>query len=86
MAKAAGEHEEMEDGVHESAFVETVEDGTGYVADAFGDNPDDGRRAHCVDERAESDDDRQAHSHETNCLHVAVVAEVAEADDGADDC
>lgn len=85
VAKAAGEHEEMEDGVHESAFVETVEDGTGYVADAFGDNPDDGRRAHGVDERAESDEDRQAHSHETGGLHVAVVFEPAEADDGSGD-
>lgn len=85
VAKAAGEHEEMEDGVHETAFVEAIEDGAGYVADTFGDDPRDGRRAHGVDERAESDDDRQAHSHETDGLHVAVVAEVTEADDGADD-
>lgn len=85
VAEAAGEHEEMEDGMHETAFVEAVEDGAGYVADAFSDYPCDGRRTHGVDERAESDEDRQAHSHETDGLHVAVVAEVAEADDGSGD-
>lgn len=57
VAEAAGEHEEMEDGVHETAFVEAVEDGAGYVADAFSDYPCDGRRTHGVDERAESDED-----------------------------
>lgn len=74
VAEAAGEHEEMEDRVHEAAFVEAVEDGADYVADAFGDNPCYCRRANGVDERTESDDYRQAHGHETYGLHVAVVA------------
>lgn len=41
MADAAGEHEEVEDGVHEAALAHGVEDGTGDEADALGYNPDD---------------------------------------------
>ena len=36
MTDGAGEDEEMEDGVHEAALAETVKQGTGDVADAFG--------------------------------------------------
>ena len=39
MADAAGEYEEVEDGVHVLALVQRVEDGAGDVADALGDDP-----------------------------------------------
>ena len=85
VADAAGEDEEMEDGMHIAPFVETVEEGTGDVADAFGYNPDEGCCWHTVDQGFEGDEDAETHSDETNGFNVTMVLQFAEGDDGADD-
>ena len=85
VADAAGEDEEMEDGMHVFPFVQTVEDGAGDIADTFADNPDEGGGGYAVDEGFESDEYAEAHSDETECFDVAVVLQLAEGDDGADD-
>ena len=69
VADAAGEDEEMEDGMHIFPFVQTVEDGAGDVADTFADNPDEGGSGHAVDEGFESDEYAEAHSDETKSFH-----------------
>ena len=85
VADAAGEDEEMEDGMHIFPFVQTVEDGASDIADAFADNPDEGCCWHTVDEGFEGYEYAEAHSDETECFDVAVVLQFAEGDDGADD-
>ena len=85
VADAAGEDEEMEDGMHVFPFVQTVEDGAGDIADAFADNPDEGCCWHTVDQGFEGYEYAEAHSDETKGLDVAVVLQFAEGDDGADD-
>ena len=50
MAQTAYKHEEMEHGVHESLFVETVEYGTCNIRHTFTYEPHHGGRRHGVDE------------------------------------
>ena len=62
MADAACEDEEVEDGMHEGLLVEGVEEGTGNIADALGNNPDDGCCRHAVDEWFEGYQHAEAHA------------------------
>ena len=77
VADAAEEDEEMEDGMHEALFVETVEDGTGDVGNALGDYPRDGGGADTVEKGLEGYKDGQAHAHETKGFEIAVLLEMA---------
>ena len=83
VADAAEEDEEMEDGMHEALFVETVEDGTGDVGNALGYYPRDGSGADTVEKGFEGNKNRQAHAHETKGLEIAVLLEMAKTDYGA---
>ena len=85
VADAAGEDEEMEDGVHVAAFVQTVEQSAGDVADALGNDPYHGGGAHTGQQGLEGDEDGEAHEDETQGLDVAVVFQTYEAHGGAGD-
>lgn len=78
MADGAGEDEEMEDGVHEAALAETVKQGTGDVADAFGYYPYHGGRTDAMEKRTESNEHAQTHHHVADCLHVAMALQTHE--------
>ncbi len=82
VADGAGEDEEMEHGMHEP-LAEAVEDGSGDVADALGDNPRDGSRADGEEQRLEGDEHGEAHEAEADGFEVAVVAQTDEGGDGA---
>ena len=85
MADAAGEHEEVEDGVHEAALAHGVEDGTGDEADALGYNPDDCRWVYAVDEGLEGYEHAQSHRYVADGLQIAVSLQRREALYGARD-
>lgn len=86
MADGAGEDEEMEDGVHEAALAETVKQGTGDVADAFGYYPYHGGRTDAMEKRTESHEHAQSHHHVADCLHVAMALQTHEALHGSGYC
>ena len=85
MADGAREDKEMEHRVHVFLLMEGVEHRTRDVADALGDEPDDGRCRDRVHQRLEGHKDTQSHAHETEGLHVRVLLQPDEADDGARD-
>ena len=85
VADAAGEDEEMEDGMHVFPFVQTVEESACDIADTFADNPDEGCCWHTVDQGFEGYEYAETHSDETKSFHMTVVFQLAEGDDGADD-
>ena len=78
VADAAEEDEEMEDGMHEALFVETVEDGTGDVGNALSYYPCDSGGADTVEKGLEGDKDGQAHAYETKGFEIAVLLEAVE--------
>lgn len=80
VADASGKYEEMEHGVHESALVEAVEEGSGDVAHALGHYPCHGSGAHAVDKRLEGNKHRQPHADETERLGIAVFLQTDKAD------
>lgn len=86
MADGAGEDEEMEDGVHEAALAETVKQGTGDVADAFGYYPYHGGRTDAMEKRTESHEHAQSHHHVADCLYVAMALESHKALHGSGYC
>ena len=49
VAKTTGKHEEMENRMHESSFVEAIENGTRDVTYPFGDNPRNGCGAQAIE-------------------------------------
>ena len=83
VADAACKDKEVKDGMHVTTLVETVENGTGDIEDTLGDNPYDGSGADRCQERLERHEDGKPHAHETEGLHIAVLLETAETDDGA---
>lgn len=83
MTDTAGEHEEVEDGVHKAALAHGVEDGTGDEADALGYNPDDSRRVYAVDEWLEGYEHAQSHRYVADGLQIAVSLQRREALYGA---
>ena len=85
VADAASENEEVEDAVHVLPLIETVEQGTGDVADTLGHNPYNGCRGNAVDERLEGYEHAEAHADEAERLDVGVLFEADETDDGAHD-
>ena len=76
----------MKDGVHESLFVEAVEDGTGDIRYSLGYYPRYGGSAHTVEKGLEGYKHRQAHAHKTKGLYVAMLLEMAETDNSACYC
>ena len=80
VADAAEEDEEMEDGMHEALFVETVEDGTGDVGNALGYYPWDGSGADTVEKGLEGYKNRQTHAHKTKGFEITVLLEMAKTD------
>ena len=85
MADAAGEDKEMEDGVHESFFIDDVEHGSGYVSFSLVENPYLVGSAHAVEQRLEGDEYREPHQAEADGLEVGVVFQFDETGDGAGD-
>ena len=85
MADAAGQDEEMEDGVHVFLLVEGIEDGTRDVAYAFGDKPHDGSRRDGVHQRLEGHEHAQTHADETECLQIRVFLQSNETDNRSRD-
>ena len=83
VADAACKHKEMKHCVHVSSSPQTVEQGPRDVAHPFGHYPDDGCRAHTVDERFEGHEHRQSHQAEADGFQVAVVFQLDEAADGS---
>ena len=61
VANASGKDEEMKDGMHESPFAKTIEERAGYVADSFGDNPNNSSGTDAIDERLKGNEYREAH-------------------------
>ena len=85
VADGTGKDEEMEDTVHVSSLIETVEDGSRDVAYPLSDDPDDGSRTHIVKKGFECHEHAQAHGNEADGLEVAVFLEVDKTGDGAGD-
>ena len=83
MTDAARQHEEVEHRVHVLLLIERIEDGPRDIADALGDNPDDGCRRHGVDQRLEGHEHAQPHPHEAEGLQVGMLLQPDEAHDGA---
>lgn len=75
----------MEHGVHVFRFIKGIKYGACDITHALGDEPDDSRRRHRVHQRLEGHKDAQTHTHETERLHVRVLLQADETDDGADD-
>ena len=82
VADGAGEDEEMEHGMHEP-LAEAVEDGSGDVAHALGDDPRYGSRADGEEQRLEGDEHGETHEAEADGFEVAVVAQTDKGGDGA---
>ena len=84
MAYAAGEDEEMEDGVDKGAVVgDGIDDGSRDVEDAFGYQPVDGDEIHALQQGTEGHEHGEAHEDEADGLEVAVVFQPTEAGEGA---
>ena len=85
VADAAGEDKEMEDGVHVATTAKGVEQRAGDIAHTLGDDPDDRRRTHRIDQGLESDEHTHAHTNVYQRLQIAVGLELMEARDRAHD-
>ena len=80
---AAGQHKEVENGMHVALTVERIEYGSRNIAYALGDNPDDGCCRHRVKEGLEGNEYGESHADETEGLYVGVLLQPDEADEGA---
>ena len=69
--------------MHEGLLVEGVEEGTGNIADALGNNPDDGCCRHAVDEWFEGYQHAEAHADKAERLDVGMLLQLHKADNGA---
>ena len=76
----------MEHGVHEAAFVQTIEHGTCEVAYTIGNNPRDGCCAHILHERFEGHKHTQPHQTEAQGFEVAVVFQAHKRCNGSCQC
>lgn len=74
----------MKYGMHVFLLVDTVENSACNVTDAFCNNPTDRCGIQTVKQGLEGNEDGQSHDHETKGLKVAVVLELVETGDGAD--
>lgn len=81
VADAAGEDEEMEDGVHVATATKGVEQRAGDITHTLGDDPDDRRRTHRIDQGLESDEHTHAHAYIYQRLQIAVGLEPMKARD-----
>ena len=84
VADGACKDEEVEDGVVVVDAAQAVEECTGDVKHAFGDNPGDGNHAHTCDERLECHEYGQSHQDETGGFQIAVCLEFRQADNRSD--
>ena len=73
----------MKYGMHVFLLVDTVENSTCNVTDAFCNDPTDGRGIQAVKQGLEGDEDGQPHGHKAKGLKVAMVLELVETGDGA---
>ena len=77
---AAEEDEEVEDAVHITLLVESIEDSTRDIGDALGDEPDDGSCGDGVHQRLESHQYAQTHTDETEGFNVWMFFQFDETD------
>ena len=63
VADAAGKNKEMEDSVHVATTAKGVEQRAGDIAHTLGDDPDDRRSTHGIDQRLEGDEHTHAHTY-----------------------
>ena len=73
VADATCQDEEVENRVHISFLVQTIEQGTGEIARALCDNPSYSQCRNTVDERLESNQHRQSHQTETDGFQMTMV-------------
>ena len=72
MTYGACQDEEVEYRMHITLMVETVEHRSRDIADAFGDNPDNGSRGNRVKKRFEGHEHRESHAYKTERLDVGM--------------
>ena len=85
MADGTGENEEMEHRVHVFLLMEGIEHGTRDITDTLSYEPDDGRRRYGIHQRPEGYEYTQAHTYETECLHVRMFFQTNETNDRTHD-
>ena len=83
VADAAGKHKEVEDGVHVTALVQTIEDGSRNVCYTLGYNPDDGSCGHGIYQRFEGYQHRETHADETEGLDIGMLLQPYKAHNGS---
>lgn len=87
VADTAGEDEEVEEGVDVGAIMrEGIDYGSSDIEHSLGDEPVDGDEVHALQQGLEGDEHREAHDDEAGRLHIAVLLQPAETDDGAREC
>ena len=73
----------MEHRMHVFLLVQRVEHGTGDVANAFGNNPNDGCCGYGIDKGLEGYEHTEAHAYKTNGFEIGMFLQSHETDDGA---